>query len=202
MARTGRPRAFDRNQALDSAMRLFWQHGYEVTSLDQLKRAMGGISPASFYAAFGSKAALFREVIAYYDATHGRVTSPLYDTALPPREAIEQCLRRSAAMQTDTSHPSGCLIALSAVAWSQQGEPVQAEVGAKRRANRDAIRSCIQRAVISNELKPDVDVAGLTSLFDGLLLGLSIQARDGVTVQDLQAAITAALLVWDQCLNR
>ncbi len=95
MPRTGRPRAFDRSAALDAAMRLFWEHGYETTSLDQLKRAMGSLSPASFYAAFGSKAALFKEALARYRSTYGQVTAPLYDQSLPPRQAIEQSLRAS-----------------------------------------------------------------------------------------------------------
>ena len=88
MARTGRPRGFDKGEAVQQAMALFWEHGYEATSLAQLKAAMGGISTASFYAAFGSKEALFRQAVDSYLATHGQVMAPLSDPALPPREAV------------------------------------------------------------------------------------------------------------------
>ena len=66
MSRTGRPREFDRAEALDAALRLFWQQGYEATSISQLIDAMGGISTASFYATFYSKEALFREAVRRY----------------------------------------------------------------------------------------------------------------------------------------
>ena len=70
MARTGRPRAFDRDDAVDQAMQLFWQHGYDSTSLSLLKAALGGgISAPSFYAAFGSKEALFDECVQRYLTT-------------------------------------------------------------------------------------------------------------------------------------
>ena len=59
----GRPRSFDRDAALEIAMRLFWQHGYEATSLAQLTAAIG-ISAPSLYAAFGDKEAIFMRCLA------------------------------------------------------------------------------------------------------------------------------------------
>ena len=65
MTQRGRPRTFDRDAALDAAMHLFWEHGFESTSLAQLKAVMGaGISAPSFYAAFESKEALYTAVVA------------------------------------------------------------------------------------------------------------------------------------------
>ncbi|MDZ4191500.1 MAG: TetR/AcrR family transcriptional regulator, partial [Pseudomonas sp.] len=74
MAQLGRPRSFDRAQAIDDAMLLFWKYGYDATSLSRLKEAIGGgITAPSFYAAFGSKQGLFKEVVERYMETHGRV---------------------------------------------------------------------------------------------------------------------------------
>src|SRR5687767_3003812 len=68
MAGRGRPRTFDREQALRSAMDVFWARGYDGTTLEDLQAAMGGIAPPSFYAAFGSKDRLFREAVDLYRA--------------------------------------------------------------------------------------------------------------------------------------
>ena len=88
-AKLGRPRGFNRDEAVHQALHLFWAQGYEATSLAQLKAVMGNISTASFYAAFGSKEALFREALGCYLASHGQVLAPLIDSNLHPRRAIE-----------------------------------------------------------------------------------------------------------------
>jgi AcrR family transcriptional regulator len=197
MARTGRPRAFDRDEAVTQAMHLFWEHGFEGVSLEQLRRSMGGISSASFYAAFGSKEALYREALDKYLATHGAVMLALRDPTLAPRQRLEQALRDSAKMQTATSHPTGCMVALSSTICSEGGDSVQALTMTERSANREAIRACVKSAIDDGTLRPETNPAGLSTLFEGLLVGLSIQARDGVATEDLDAAVTQALNAWD-----
>lgn len=197
MVRTGRPRNFDREKAVTTAMHLFWQHGYEGTSLDQLRRAMGDISSASFYAAFGSKETLYREAVMEYLRTHGQVMAGLRNKGIPPRTRLEQALRGSANMQTTPPHPTGCMVALSATVCSESGAPVQAITAAERKANREAIVACVEAGIKEGALRPDTDVPGLASLFEGLLVGLSIQARDGVPGIVIDAGITQALKAWD-----
>src|SRR5579872_5138058 len=66
----GRPREFDREVALDTAMRLFWERGYEATSISDLTRAMG-ITPPALYSAFGDKKRLFLESVERYQQIAG-----------------------------------------------------------------------------------------------------------------------------------
>ncbi|GHK63477.1 hypothetical protein ECZU11_00270 [Escherichia coli] len=61
----GRPKVFDRDAALDKAMKLFWQHGYEATSLADLVEATGAKAP-TLYAEFTNKEGLFRAVLDRY----------------------------------------------------------------------------------------------------------------------------------------
>lgn len=197
MARTGRPREFDRDKALDAALTLFWTQGYEPTSLNQLKTCMGNISPASFYAAFGSKEALFREVVQRYLETYGQVMAPLWDETLAPRDAIEQALRRSARMQTTRSHPTGCLIVLGASNCSPENQSVQTLLAAERARTRKGMKACVDRAVANGELPPSPATDTLPTLFVTFLHGMACEARDGDKARKLDAAIITLMQVWD-----
>ena len=178
-------------------MQLFWQQGYESTSLDQLKQAMGGLSAASFYGAFGSKEQLYREALARYLETYGQVVAALYDDALSPRDALEQTLRNSARLQTDPQCPKGCMLVVSVANTSPENTHLQALAATERGRTRDAIRHCIDRAVASGELHQDADADGLATLAEALLVGMSVQARDGVAHTAFEAAVSSMLRLWD-----
>ena len=197
MARTGRPREFDRDKAIDAATALFWAQGYEPTSLAQLKTCMGNISPASFYAAFGSKEALFREVVQHYLATYGQVMAPLWDESLSPRDAIERTLRGSARMQAGRSHPTGCLVVSGASNCSPENEPVQSLLAAERQRTRAGIRACVERAIANGDLKASGATDALPDILTTFFHGMTCEVRDGIMSQNLDAAITSLLAVWD-----
>lgn len=199
MAQMGRPRTFDRQAAVEQAMFLFWQQGYESTSLSQLKASLGGgISAPSFYAAFGSKEALFREAAQCYLDTFARVTECLWDDGLAPRAAIELALRQSAAMQSGPGHPPGCMVALGCMsAPTAEHAVVAAPLTASRTRTRAGFAHCVERGMASGELSAQTDGLALAAVFDSFLSGVSIQARDGVGYAVFDAAITHILRVWD-----
>jgi len=196
----GRPRTFDRDVALTQALHLFWENGYDATSLSQLKATIGGgITAPSFYAAFGSKEQLFKEVMDLYLNSYGKVTDSLFDTSLPPRDAIELTLRRSARMQCEPDHPKGCLVALGAMsACSQESRIISAPLAQTRALNRDALRACVERGIALGQLPTEVDATALATAFDSFLLGLSTLARDGVSADAMDAAVTRIMRLWDE----
>ena len=177
-------------------MHLFWRHGYEATSLAQLRASMGDISSASFYAAFESKEMLFRETLALYARTYGTCLAPLFDPAMSPREAVEQSLRASVDMQTCDDHPLGCLVCSSTMSCSPEAVEVQRFVANVRAANLAAIRGCVDRAVQMGELSPERNVAALAVALNGFLVGISAQARDGVDRATLQGSIAEIMSLW------
>jgi AcrR family transcriptional regulator len=198
MAQMGRPRQFDRDAALTKAMHLFWQNGYDSTSLSQLKAELG-ISAPSFYAAFGSKEALFQETVALYLKSHGAVMECLWDTQLPPRDAIELALRDSARMQVEAGHPKGCMVALGVTsAGVVENVAGAAALSAARARNRAGIVACIERGVALQELDPATDVPALAGAFESFLLGLSTLARDGVTIETMDRAVTQIMRLWQR----
>ncbi|MBA1228184.1 TetR/AcrR family transcriptional regulator [Pseudomonas viridiflava] len=199
MAQMGRPRTFDRDAAITQAMHLFWEHGYDATSLSQLKAGIGnGITAPSFYAAFGSKQALFIEVMERYLTTHGRVTDSLFDTTLAPREAIERTLRRSAKMQCEADHPKGCLVSLGLMsACSDESKAISAPLARARDMNRAALVDCVERAIEAGDLPKTVMPESLAAVFDSFMLGMSTLARDGISHQMLDAAVSQVMGLWD-----
>lgn len=199
MAQMGRPRTFDRQQAIEQAMHLFWEQGYETTSLSQLKAQIGGgISAPSFYAAFGSKEALFTEAVECYLATYAQVTECLWDKALPPRDAIEQALRRSSKMQCETGHPKGCMVALGGMsATAPENSHITGPLTVSRARTLAGFIHCVERGIASGELTPTTDAGTLGTVFNSFLLGVSIAARDGVPLAVFESSIHELMKLWD-----
>ena len=199
MAQMGRPRNFDRDQAVEQALHLFWQHGYDATSLAQLKAGLGGgISAPSFYAAFGSKEALFDECVQRYLATYAQVTECLWDESLPPRLAVETALRQSVRMQCEDGHPKGCMVALGVMsAPSPENARVADGLTQSRLRTRAGIVACVERAISAGQLPETINASAMAAVFDSFLQGVSILARDGVPHAAIDAAISQLLLTWD-----
>lgn len=198
MTKAGRPRSFDRQHAIENSMYIFWEHGYESTSLAMLKAAIHkGISAPSFYAAFTSKAKLFEEVVEHYMAIYGKILSQLTDPDVIPRTAIEAVLTQSAEMQTRPHQPKGCLLAVAATTVSPEHTEIQQQVRHYRRQVRNSFISCITRAIARGELPKTLDAEAFAAVFYGFLYGMSSQARDSVSLATLQKAIQQIMPLWE-----
>lgn len=189
MAHQGRPRGFVEHEVLDAAMRVFWRHGYEASSIAQL-RAATGLSAASLYGAFGSKEGLFERAIEHYIAGPGQVSELVADETLDPLEALRRMLHATIAMQSDPAHPAGCLVTLSATVGHGGGDDAAARsvVAARRAADRAGVESCLRRGVDTGAMRTDLDVAATAVLVHSFVLGLSTQIVDGVPPSALRAA--------------
>jgi AcrR family transcriptional regulator len=197
MAPAGRPRAFDLDAAEETAMQLFWDRGYEGVSLADLKDSMG-ISSASFYAAFGSKEGLFERVVRRYAAVTNHIMRIISDESLPAREAVALYLHESVDAQTRTDNPKGCLIALNGtLGGAGVPEPARDAIRFRRDADRRQIHACVARAAARGDLRPDVDLEGWTAALHGFTLGVAVQARDGVSADELHRAADVLLVAWD-----
>ncbi|MFC6878400.1 MULTISPECIES: TetR/AcrR family transcriptional regulator [Actinomadura] len=191
----GRPRAFDRDAALDSATRLFWERGYEATSVADLTRAMG-IGTPSLYAAFGDKRALFREAVAGYAGRYGDFTRRAMEEEPTARAAAARLLREAAAEYTEPGRPRGCLVITAATNCSPASAEVEEELRAIRNGNVEAFERKIQHDVDEGVLPADADARVLARLLGAVLQGLSQQARDGASRADLEAVADTVMRAW------
>src|SRR5271163_3660978 len=107
--RRGRPPSYSRSAALDQALELFWERGYEATSIADLTAAMG-IGAPSLYAAFRSKRELFDEVVALYAETYRGFMARALAEEPNLKAGIERLLREAAGAYTLPGHPHGCLV--------------------------------------------------------------------------------------------
>lgn len=191
----GRPRCFDQEAALERAMLLFWDRGYEVTSLDELSAAMG-ISPSSLYATFGGKEQLFRAAVDRYLARGGGHMDRILAEEPTARGAVQRLLETAADEFTRPDHPSGCMIALAGTQCSPGARPLQDLMRGHREAWHASLQARIQRSIEDGELASDTDAAALATFYVTVLLGMSVQARDGASRESLRAATEAAMRAW------
>lgn len=199
--RPGRPLSFDRDAALEQAMRLFWRHGYEATSLRDLTTAMG-VSPPSLYAAFGDKKALFRAAVARY-VGEPATADALIDAAPTARDAAWALLETSAIGFTGRDTPRGCLLASAAIGCAPDAADVQREIAAIRRRTETRLRDRIAGALADGELDA-ADAGGdpaalaetLAAHVMAVIQGMSTLARDGAPREKLLRVAGAALRGW------
>jgi AcrR family transcriptional regulator len=178
----GRPRSFDRDDALEKAVEAFWERGYDGASISDLTAAIGIAAP-SLYAAFGDKGQLFEEASGRYIE---RLEAALHAALAEPtaRAAIERLLRETAEHHTTDDCRRGCLV---------MSEP---RLASERAAIRDEIAARIRRGQEEGDIPATADADALADLTDLLLAGMSARARDGATLAQLEGAIAPALVAF------
>ena len=191
--RRGRPPAFDRNQVLARAAETFWRLGYEGASIADLTEAMG-ITPQSLYAAFGSKADLYKESLAEYQKTIGAFTARALTEEGNAADAFVRLLRESAREFCKAGRPQGCMISTATLACASENQPVADHVAGVRAGALAIFRDRIERGIADGQFRPDTDPAALTRYLGAIIQGMSIQARDGASEEELAslAAIASA----------
>jgi AcrR family transcriptional regulator len=191
----GRPREFDRDEALGLIQTAFWAHGYEGTSMADLVQATG-LASARLYAAFGSKEAMFRAAIERYERREGGFADRALAEEPTVRQALERMLRDAVAVYTGPE-PRGCMVVGAATNCSADNDAVREWLAQHRKQRTASIAARLRSAVAAGELQQDADVQAVGDAFAALLHGLSVQARDGVPRRRLLAMIGPAMTMLD-----
>jgi len=197
----GRPRSFDRAQALQAALRVFRERGYEGATLAELQAAMGGLSPPSLYAAFGSKEKLFEEAVAMYVASIAETAQRALEApGTSTRDAIERMIRANVIAITKSGEPHGCMLVLGALnpaPAGSEGACASEHLHLIRLQTKRTVAARIRRGIREGDVPRDADADGLAMFVTALMHGLSVHARDGASRAALNAAVDRAMLAWD-----
>jgi AcrR family transcriptional regulator len=189
--KTGRPISFDKDAALEAAMLLFWERGFEGTSMADLTQAMG-LNPSSIYAAFGDKHALFSLAVKRYMNIRAQyATKALEEPTL--EKVIRALFDNTVAFLTTPGHPPTCMTLAGAMGCSVEAAPARDLMTEIRKQNEIAVRERLLRARKSGELSKDINVGDYTRYLSSILAGLSIQAANGSTKAELKRTAQMAL---------
>jgi AcrR family transcriptional regulator len=199
--RRGRPPSFDRDEALAAAMNVFWAKGYEGSTLEDLLKAMGGITAPSLYNAFGSKEALFKEAVDLYISTIASKAVEALDRAPSARAGVEALLRTAVEGFCRPGGPRGCMVASSAAKCAHGNEGVEEYVRSLRLSGPDAIKRRLKRALDEGELPASVDAGRITAFYATVAQGLGMRAGDGVSRTELMTAVDGAMSAWDSLVK-
>lgn len=187
----GRPREFELEEALDKAMRLFWEKGYDATSLAELASVMG-ITKPSLYAAFKDKENLFEQALARYaDGPNSFATRAyLLPTA---REVVEALLEGAVNVSSCTAGPRGCLFTQATLA---QDPAVREKAAKDGRQGEWMLSQRLRKAQAAGELPEETDCDALALYVKTVALGITVQAASGYSRKDLKKIVYEALRAW------
>jgi AcrR family transcriptional regulator len=180
--------------ALAEALRVFWEKGYEGTSLNDLTEAMG-ITRPSLYAAFGNKESLFRKALDLYEREKLAYIRKALEQPTA-RQVAEIMLRGSVDNVTSCNEPHGCLGVITSVACGPESQTVREEVVKRGDAGKRALVERFERAKAEGDLPPHIDPEGLMRVLIAMLQGISVQANQGATREELDRLVESGLALW------
>ena len=192
----GRPRAFCVEQALDRALRVFWQKGYEGTSLSDLTDAMG-INRPSLYAAYGNKEALFRKALDRYAESSAAFLRRSIEQPTA-RAVVEHLLFAAVDGITCPENPHGCLTVRCTLSSGEAADSIRLELASRRANGESMLRQRLERAQEEGDLPADANAADLARFVTTVSQGMSVQAAGGANREQLRQVAMTALKAWPE----
>lgn len=191
----GRPRKTDPDAVLDMAMKVFWEHGFEGTSMNDIAATTGMAKPG-LYATFGDKETLYARALAHY---FNELGSPLLDDLVQSPDPLDVVVRRFldvvAASVIDKTSPGGCFVVNSVVECANQPPSLEALGRAFDEQRRAAFVNRFRAAKKQGELPADADARALAEFFAGQALALAVMGRAGAGQKSLDRFIDVAMTV-------
>ncbi|WP_347291590.1 TetR/AcrR family transcriptional regulator [Kluyvera georgiana] len=196
----GRPKVFDREAALDKAMTLFWQYGYEATSLSDLVEATGAKAP-TLYAEFVNKEGLFRAVLDHYISRFASKNEAcLFCDDQTLLEALRHYFTAVATCFTSKDTPAGCFMINTSAALAASSKEIAKTIKSRHAVQEQTLYKFLQLRQARGEIPAEKNVAELAQFLSCILQGMSISAREGASFETLMQITETTLRLWPQMI--
>lgn len=192
-----RAREFDETEVIDKALQVFWQQGYEGTSLNDLLDATG-LTKSSLYAAFGSKEDLFHRIVERYLSKHVEFRQACALAEPTPRRIVERLLYGMADLHAGARTPPGCLITSAALACSPEAESIRQELVRSRNEFGQALRGRLEAVTSAGPLPTGMTATDAARLVVVTIQGMAVGAKGGATRNELRRIVQTFLLSWPE----
>lgn len=197
----GRPKVFDREAALDKAMTLFWQHGYEATSLSDLVEATGAKAP-TLYAEFTNKEGLFRAVLDRYISQFAeRHEAQLLCEEKSVEQALLDYFTTIATCFTSKETPAGCFMINTSATLAASSKEIARTIKSRHALQEQTLLKFLQQRQLRGEIPAETQLPALAQFLSCILQGMSISAREGACVEKLMQITQTTLRLWPELLK-
>ncbi|MFN3768427.1 MAG: TetR/AcrR family transcriptional regulator [Ectopseudomonas guguanensis] len=196
MTTRGRPKSFCPDRALENAMQLFWQRGYEAASLQDLQAATG-LSKSSLYQTYPSKQAWFVAAFSRYVAQRRALLLEQLDASTSPLAFIRERLLSVLEDDGPGGVPRGCMLVNVANEFSLS-EPALVPVLQQATAGVcQVFEDALARAVACGELRNGQDLAARAGYLQCVMSGLRTQVKSAVPADSIRATVAVVMASLD-----
>ncbi len=191
-----RPKSFDQDLVLEKAMELFWEKGYQATSIQDLVDQLG-INRASLYDTFGGKEALFEQAFAKYRQGSEAMVRSCLQEANSFKVGLEQLFLQGISDVLQGNACRGCLVVNTTTEQLPGNNSILKILAANREGFITFFKEEIQRAIARGEISSQKDPASLASFIFTFYNGLQVVSKTQPPVEELKASIQEGLSVLD-----
>ncbi|MGK0738811.1 TetR/AcrR family transcriptional regulator [Yokenella regensburgei] len=197
----GRPKVFDREAALDKAMTLFWQHGYEATSLADLVEATGAKAP-TLYAEFVNKEGLFRAVLdRYISRFAAKHEAQLFCEEKSVELALRDYFTAVATCFSSKETPAGCFMINTSASLAASSNEIARTLKSRHAMQEQTLQQFLTQRQQRGEIPAEKDINALAQFLSCILQGMSISAREGASLEVLMQITNTTLRLWPEMLK-
>ncbi len=192
-----RSKQFDERQALASAMRVFWEKGYEGTSISDLEQAMG-LKRTSIYNTFGNKSAIFERVMTCYKESVMSALFAAMDAAPDIREGLRRLMNAALDIHFDEDNPGGCLVVLSLMESGQHDEQLLGSMQQTIHELKNALQARLNKAKKSGELSRHLDAGSTATTIATTMNGMMVMGKADFSRASLNKSVNQVVSLLDQ----